>query len=146
MRVRPAPRPRPLRRLLDSLSGERMALIRCAAGSVLLARPRSVVDVLGGDPVLSPAGDWGTRMLGVRELALGLGVLVAAQGPDTARTRLWFAAGALSDAVDTVVLTSALRRGTLGRTRATRAAATTCTVGAVVAVAVQGRDARRGPR
>ncbi|MCW2605772.1 MAG: hypothetical protein JWO60_465 [Frankiales bacterium] len=146
MRLTTSHRPAPLRRFGDALSGERMALVRCAAGSVLLVRPRSVVDVLGADPALSPVGDWGTRMLGARELALGLGVLVAAQGPDTARTRLWFAAGALSDAVDTVVLTSALRRGRLGRTAWTRAAATACTVGAVVAVGVQVRDARRGSR
>lgn len=61
-------------------------------------------------------------------------------------TRLWFAAGALSDAVDTVVLTTALRRGALGRTAPTRAAAITCTAGAVVAVAVQVRDARGAAR
>ncbi|MCW2779217.1 MAG: methionine-R-sulfoxide reductase [Frankiales bacterium] len=146
MRLRPPPPQSPLRRLTGGLSGERMALVRCAAGSVLLVRPRSVVDVLGGDPVLSPAGDWGTRMLGARELALGLGVLVAAQGPDRARARLWFAAGALSDAADAVVLTSALRRRTLGRSGRTRVAAAACTVGAAVAVAVQVRDAARGRR
>lgn len=146
MRLRHAARPSRSRALLAQLSGERMARVRCAAGSVLLARPRSVVDVLGGDPALSPAGDWGTRMLGARELALGLGVLVAAAGPDTDRARAWFAAGALSDAVDTVVLTSALRSGRLGRTPWTRAAASLCTAGAVVAVAVQVRDARRGSR
>ena len=75
-------------------------MVRCAAGAVMLLRPRTVVGVLGGDPGLSPAGDWAVRMLGAREVALGAGVLVA--GRD--RSGLWLLAGGLSDAVDTVVL------------------------------------------
>ena len=146
MRLRPAPRPRPLRRLTDALSGERMALIRCAAGGVLLARPRTMAQALGADPALVESADWVARMFGARELALGLGVLAAAREGDSSRARLWFAAGALSDAVDTYAMTTAMRRGQLGRTGWTRAAAATCTAGAVVAVAVQIRDARRGSR
>lgn len=146
MRLRPAPRRSPLRRLTDALSGERMALVRCAAGAVLLARPRTMAQALGADPALVPSADWVARMFGARELALGLGVLVAARAGDSSQARLWFAAGALSDAVDTYAMTTALRRGHLGRTGWTRAASATCTAGAVVAVAVQVRDARRGSR
>jgi hypothetical protein len=42
------------------------------------------------------------RALGARDLALGLGALAALQGPQAAAgsARAWFAAGALSDALD----------------------------------------------
>jgi hypothetical protein len=44
------------------------------------------------------------RALGARDLALGLGALVALQGPaaDAGPARAWLAAGALSDALDVV--------------------------------------------
>ena len=141
--MRARPRPSRSRSLLSrGLTGEGMATVRCAVGALLLVRPRSVVDVLGGDPALSPAGDWAVRMLAGRDLALGLGGLVAAR--DRPRNApLWLLAGALSDAVDAVVLTRALARGGLGRTRSNRALAGLCTAAAVTAVVVQVRDAAR---
>lgn len=134
--------PRRRARLLAGLSAEHMALVRCGVGIVLLARPRCVVDVLGGAPALTPAGDWSTRMLAAREVALGLGAVAAAR-KDDGRARTWSAAGALCDAVDAVLMTAALRSGRLGRSTRTRAAASACTLAAVVAVVVQVRDARR---
>ena len=134
--------PRRRARPLAGLSAEHMALVRCAVGIVLLTRPRAVVDVLGGAAALTPAGDWSTRMLAARELAVGLGAVAAAREGDV-HARTWSAAGALCDAVDAVVLTAALRSGRLGRSTRTRGAASACALGAVVAVVVQVRDVRR---
>jgi hypothetical protein len=51
------------------------------------------------------------RALGARDLALGLGALAALQGQaaETGPARTWFAAGALSDALDVVATLSAWR-------------------------------------
>ncbi|MCU1691379.1 MAG: hypothetical protein JWM64_470 [Frankiales bacterium] len=113
--------------------GRQAALVRVGAGLVMLARPPSVGQVLGSR---EPAAAWAVRMLGAREVALGLAVL----GSGTPSSLL---AGAGSDAVDALVLGTALRRGELGRTRLTRALAGACTAGAVTATAVQLREAIR---
>lgn len=120
--------------------GVAAAGVRALAGSVMLLRPSAVGRVLGADPALTPTGDWAVRMLGAREVALGAGALDAVRrgtaGP-------WLFAGALSDALDVVVLAGALTTGRLGRTPTTRVLAGVCAAGAAVSVAVQVRDAAR---
>ncbi len=116
--------------------GRATAVVRVGAGAVMLARPSTVEQVLGSR---TPATAWAVRLLGGREVALGLAVLVSSD-------RVPLLAGALSDGTDAVVLGRALRDGAIGRTAPTRLLATLCTAGAVAASAAQVLDAIRTSR
>ena len=50
-------------------------------------------------------------MLGAREVALGLGTLVALRRGDARAARTWLAAGVLCDAVDVLAVGAATARG-----------------------------------
>ena len=106
-------RPRPLSRLARTLSGERLALVRTGAGTVMLARPRMMPALLGVDSASSGRMAWVVQMLGAREVALGLGTWAALRTGDVRAQRVWIAAGALSDALDALVVGAAVARGRL---------------------------------
>ena len=111
-----------------------LALGRTAVGVTMLTRPGLVPQLLGTPTDAHESMAWAVQMLGAREVALGVGALASRR-----ESRLWHAAGLLSDAVDAVAVASALRKG---RVRATTG------VGLVViaaVAAVTGADAlRRG--
>jgi hypothetical protein len=95
-----------LDRLLDPRG---LAVGRTAVGLSMLARPGLVPAALGVDRATRDRMSWVVQMLGAREIALGLGALSARKD-----RRAWLAAGLLSDAVDALAVTAALRRGQVG--------------------------------
>ena len=98
--------------LLDTvLSVERLALGRTAAGAAMLARPTLLPGLLGVDSAAATRMTWSTQMLGVREVALGLGTFAALRRGDDRASRLWLMAGLLCDAVDAVAVGAAVARG-----------------------------------
>jgi hypothetical protein len=83
-----------------------LALARTAVGVSMLARPTLIPRVLGVSPEAADQMTWAMRMLGAREIALGVGALVSRKEP-----RLWLAGGILSDAVDAFAVGTALTQG-----------------------------------
>lgn len=97
--------------LAAALEPDRLALGRAGVGTVLLVRPTALGRLLGVDrPTVEPTA-WVAQMLGVRELALGVGAWTALRRGDDRSSRLWLLAGLVSDAVDAVVLAGAVGRG-----------------------------------
>jgi len=92
----------------------RLALGRTGAGAVMVARPRLVPQALGVDSASAVKTAWVVQMLGAREIALGLGTLVALRA-DTRSGRTWVAAGVLCDAVDVLAVAGAVACGRLSR-------------------------------
>lgn len=95
----------------SSLTPSRLALGRACAGSVMLVRPVSLAGSLGVDRPTAERSAWVAQMLGVRELALGVGAWTSLRRDDRRASRLWLVAGMVSDAVDAVVLAGAVGRG-----------------------------------
>lgn len=86
---------------------------RAALGVSALVRPSALARPWVGPAVDEPGVRVLARALGARDLALGLGALAAAgTAPAGARRRAgaWFAAGALSDALDAAVTAAAWQR------------------------------------
>ena len=94
------------RHLLDPTG---LAVGRTAVGLALLARPTALPAALGVDRETRERMSWAVQMLGAREVALGLGALTARTG-----RRSWLAGGLLSDAMDAVAITAAVRQGRIG--------------------------------
>jgi hypothetical protein len=93
MRHLPTGPDRPLRGLL--------ALGRCGVGTVAVTRPATTLRLLGHDSATAGRLAWLTRLAGVRDIALGAGLIAALARGDDGRDWLW--AGALADAADAVV-------------------------------------------
>jgi hypothetical protein len=91
---------------MPAMTPENVAIGRIIAGSLFLAFPRPLVRAWTGtdDPRANPLG----RALGVRDLALGLGALLAIRRDAPARG--WFEAAVLSDTVDAVATLLAFPR------------------------------------
>jgi hypothetical protein len=85
-----------------------LAVGRVAFAAVFLAAPVPGVRLLGTDTATAQRVSWLTRMMAVRDGALGVGALNAARSGDP---RPWLIAGAVSDAVDAVVIAGALKSG-----------------------------------
>ena len=92
-----------LKQLLDPRG---LAVGRTAVGVSMLTQPGLGPALLGVDRATRNRLAWVVQMLGAREVALGVGALVARK-----ERRLWLAAGVLSDAADAVVVAAALRKG-----------------------------------
>lgn len=108
------------------------AAFRVLVGMVAVLAPRLTGRVLFHDPQLPDSSKVALRMFGIRDAALGLGVLLAARRRRAA-VRGWVEAGALADAGDVVAMV--LDRGrTIRRPMRllTMAAATSATVSAPV--------------
>jgi hypothetical protein len=82
---------------------------RTGAGAVILALPVLSARLLGADSATAKRVSWLTRMMAVRDAAIGAGGLAAARGKSSAAP--WLIAGAVADTVDAVVLTQARRQG-----------------------------------
>ena len=119
--ARTSARSRASARLLGTLSRRatptRLSLGRCAAGTVMTLRPSLVPTSLGVDPVSAGRTSWAVQMLGARDLALGVGTLVALRRGDARAARVWLAAGLFSDAVDAVAVSAAIGKGAVRPSR-----------------------------
>ena len=104
-----------LERARAAATPARMAVTRTGVGGVLLVRPRLMPTALGVDSASAARTAWVVQMLGAREVALGLGTLVALRSPDGRAARAWVAAGALSDGADVLTIGAAVLRGRLSR-------------------------------
>lgn len=112
-----------------------LATGRTAAGAAILALPVLSARLLGADSATAKRVSWLTRMMAVRDAAIGVGGLAAARGTGSATP--WIVAGAVSDAVDAIVLGQALRQGRVKGLTATAAvplAAGAAAIGAVTAL------------
>jgi hypothetical protein len=92
-----------------------LALGRTGAGTVMIARPRALPQLMGVDSATATRMAWAVQMLGAREVALGLGTVLSLRRGDRGADRLWLAGGVLSDAVDALAVAGALTRGRVGR-------------------------------
>ena len=84
-----------------------LASVRTGIGAVMLLAPHVLPQVLGVDAAARGRTTWLVQMLGVREVALGAGVLTA--GPPAVRALA--VAGSACDLVDALVVGAAVRRG-----------------------------------
>ena len=69
---------------------------RLIVGGASWASPRFATRLMGLD-IKTPAGPYWARLFGIRDVALGIGLLLAEEGDDRRRWRLM---GILSDAAD----------------------------------------------
>lgn len=127
----------PLPALL-AVAGEQLPLGRAGLGVMMLVRPRLLPGALGVDSATSARMAWLVQMLGAREVALGLGSVVAARSGDLPACRTWLGGSLLSDAADAVAVAGAVGRGQLKRLPGVALVAV-----AVAAVAVQAAELAR---
>lgn len=113
-----------------------VAAIRVALGAGMAVRPALLPRVAGVDRSTAGSLGWLVRMLGDRELALGLGALVSRGAPG------WVAAGLLSDAGDAATLLAAARSGALSPVLAVLGASTSVSAVAVAVLDLASRDRR----
>src|SRR5689334_15313676 len=83
---------------------------RTAIAAGVLAAPVLSTRLLGADAATAQRVTWLTRMLGVRDGVLGVGTAAAAR---TGAGAGWVLGGAVSDAVDALVLAAAVKQGRL---------------------------------
>lgn len=91
----------------QSMAGQ-LAVGRVVMAAAFLAAPVPGARLLGTDTATAQRVGWLTRMMAVRDAAIGAGATVAARRGDP---RPWLVAGAVSDAVDAVVIAGALKQG-----------------------------------
>ncbi|MDX6287277.1 MAG: hypothetical protein QOG53_2762 [Frankiales bacterium] len=96
-----------------------LGVLRSALGATMLVRPMLLPRPLGVDRITADRISWLVRMLGARDLALGVGTLVA-----TRRGGLppWLVLAGAADTVDALALGQATARGDVGRVLGTLAA------------------------
>lgn len=87
-----------------------VGVMRAAVGAVLLARPALLPRMAGVDSASADRTAWIGRMLGAREVVLGVGAVSARRAPAAERRR-WVAAGIAADAADVAVVVAAARAG-----------------------------------
>jgi hypothetical protein len=97
-----------------------MGWLRTLVGIALIAAPESPMRLAGTDQP-SGASLLLMRTIGIRDLVLGLGTLVAARSDVTADVRLWNSAVLASDSLDTVFSLASSR--SIGKREAWAAAA-----------------------
>ena len=78
-----------------------MAIGRTAFGATLLFRPKLISRAWLGEDAERPAADMLMRVVGARDLAIGLGAVLAIMQGQKARG--WIEAGVLADAADTAI-------------------------------------------
>lgn len=89
-----------------------LGILRCAFGLGMMLDPSRLARMLGTDRRTAADTGWLTRMVGAREIALGVGTLTdLRRGSDPAP---WLVAQALADGGDALALLAALRRGRVG--------------------------------
>lgn len=88
-----------------------LAAVRTVIAGAIMASPVQTVRALGADTATAQRVVWLTRMTAVRDGALGVGGVVATRRGGAAAAVPWLVGGAVSDAVDAVVMAQALRNG-----------------------------------
>jgi hypothetical protein len=114
---------------------------RTLIAASILAAPVMTGRAMGTDTATAQRVSWLTRMMGVRDAAIGVGGLLAARRGGAAATP-WLIAGAASDLVDAVVLAKAVREGRIKGivpTLTVPVAALTAVAGAATAVRLRGK-------
>lgn len=124
------------RAVTAALTPARLSLGRAGAGAAMLLRPTALGALLGVDRQTAAPTAWAVQMLGAREVALGLGAWTSLRRGDARASRLWLAAGLLSDAVDAVVVAGAVGRGRVRAAPGAAAVAVATTAAAVQAAAL----------
>jgi hypothetical protein len=113
--------------------------IRTLVGAAMLAAPVASARVFGADTATARRVTWLTRMMAVRDGALGVGTVGARRAGGGAAT--WLLAGAVSDGLDAVVLARALAQGRIkGLVPRAIVVAATASAAAGAATAVRIRD------
>jgi hypothetical protein len=123
------------------IGGTAVGLLRVVVGARLVARPEALPQTLGVDSVSARRMAWLVRMLGVRDLTLGLGAAYAGVGRRDLAP--WLLAQAVADGGDAVVLALAARERQVSGPRAAALAA--MAAGAAVAGVVAARDVAGRP-
>ena len=100
-----------------SLPGRALVAFRLTFGPMSWLTPNLVMVAMGGDPSSNPQASYMSRLFGVRDLILGVGVLCSR---GSAR-RLWWQLGIACDAADTVAGVLAVRGGAFPNNLRTRA-------------------------
>jgi hypothetical protein len=90
-----------------------LGVARAGFGLAMLAAPALLPRLLGADRVTARRVDYLSRMIGVREVALGAGTLQATRTGDGPVA--WVAAQAVSDAGDAVAVALGMHRGHVAR-------------------------------
>lgn len=119
------------RELASSHPASTIGLARAGLGTAMALRPMLLPRLLGVAKDSAVSMDWTMRMVGAREIALGLGGLSTSR--DRRRSR-WLLAQAISDCGDAVALSMALRERKVAALP-TVAVVVFAIVGAVVEVA-----------
>jgi hypothetical protein len=109
----PPPRSAPRHRnpRLRALHTTTLGLTRAAVGALVLARATDTLRLAGADRVTATHLAWVARLAGIRDLALGAGLLTAQATRRDTHTWLW--AGMLADAADVSVFVTSTARGHL---------------------------------
>jgi hypothetical protein len=124
----------------DSMAMQ-LAAGRAVFAATMTAAPVFSARLLGADTATAQRVTWLTRMMAVRDGALGAGGVAAARRGGAAPAP-WLLGGAVSDAVDAIVIAAALKQGRvkgLVPRLIVPAAAATAAVGAVTALRLRRR-------
>ncbi|MDT4903115.1 MAG: hypothetical protein QOH52_1131 [Pseudonocardiales bacterium] len=139
MKIVPGARSLPDARALGQQIGAGRAVIAAA----ILAAPVPAARLLGADTATAQRVTWLSRMMAIRDGALGAGAVDALRrGRDPVS---WLLGGAVADAVDAVVIAGALKRGRLRGVvpmSIVVGAAGTSALGVVTALRIRGADRR----
>jgi hypothetical protein len=122
----------------DSMARQ-LAAGRAVIAAAMMAAPVRSARLMGTDTATAQRVTWLARMMAVRDAAIGVGGVLAGRRGAAAP---WLLAGAVSDAVDAVVLAGALRQGRLKGVLPTAVvpmAAATAALGAITALRLRRR-------
>ena len=100
-----------------------LAIGRTTVGLLMLTWPGLLPALLSTDRATSTTMAWSLRLVGSREVAIGLGSLAAGRAEPSSARSTWLAANMITDATDSVALTMALANGTVARRPAAAMAA-----------------------
>ena len=100
--------------VVRSFPGRTLVAIRLTLGTGAWVAPRFTLVMFGLDPDRNPEAVYATRLFGVRNAALGVGLL-ASEGDDR---RLWWKVGIVCDLADIAAALVSARKGRIpGDTR-----------------------------
>ena len=83
---------------------------RAGPGAATIRRPGALTSLLGVDSATSARMSWAMQMFSAREIAVGVGTLVALRNSNAAAARPWIAAGVLCDVADASIVGAGLAR------------------------------------
>lgn len=137
---RPHPTPKRPTRPLRTLRIATLGITRCAVGTLVLTRAVDILRITGIDRLTATHLAWVARLAGIRDLALGAGLLAALTTNRDTTTWLW--AGMIADAANVSVFATSTARGHLPPVLGT--AMTTAALGGVAAAPLT-RTTHTGP-